>query len=149
MFTYNFIEGSSQTALNNPNTIVLSDEIAKKIFGNQPALNKVIHISSSTNGDHDFVVTGVFKPINKPSNIDARFFMSMMGGSIEGFIKNQGANLATNNLFYTYLKLKPGTDATKLQATFPAFIEKFAGKDLKAVGFNKKQFLVPLKKNPP
>ncbi len=86
----------------------MSEEIAEKMFGNQPALNKVIHISSSTNGDHDFLVTGVFKPIDKPSHIDGRFFMSMMGGNIADFIKNAGANLANNNMFYTYLQLKPG-----------------------------------------
>src|SRR5690242_3827761 len=40
MFTYNFTEGNPTTALSNPNTIVLSDEIAKKLFGNQAALNK-------------------------------------------------------------------------------------------------------------
>ena len=146
MFTYNFIEGNAATALNNPNTVVLSDEIAKKIFGNQPALNKVLHISSSTNGDHDFLVTGVFKPINKPSHIDARFFMSMMGGNIADFIKRQTGDLATNNLYYTYLQLKPGSDAKKLEAKFPAFIQQYAGKKLQAVGFNKQQFLVPLKK---
>ncbi len=146
MFTYNFIEGNAITALNNPNTVVLSDEIAKKIFGNQPALNKVLHISSSTNGDHDFLVTGVFKPINKPSHIDARFFMSMMGGNIADFIKRQTGDLATNNLYYTYLQLKPGSDAKKLEAKFPAFIQQYAGKKLQAVGFNKRQFLVPLKK---
>ena len=146
MFTYNFIEGNAATALNNPNTVVLCDEIAKKIFGNQPALNKVIHISSSSNGDHDFLVTGVFKPINKPSHIDARFFMSMMGGRMADFIKRQGTDLATNNAFYTYLQLKPGADTKKLESKFPAFIEQYAGKRLQAVGFNKKQFLVPLKK---
>jgi putative ABC transport system permease protein len=146
IFTYNFIEGNAASALNNPNTIVLCDEIAKKIFGNQPALNKVIHVSSSTNGDHDFLVTGVFKPINKPSHIDARFFMSMMGGNIGDFIKRQAGDLATNNLYYTYLQLKPGSDAKKLEAKFPAFIERYAGKKLHAVGFNKRQFLVPLKK---
>ena len=54
MFTYNFVEGNPQHALDNPNTVVLSEEIAKKLFNNEPALNKVIHISSSTNGDHDF-----------------------------------------------------------------------------------------------
>ena len=102
MFTYNFVEGNAATALNNPNTVVISEEIAKKIFGNQPALNKVIHISSSTNGDHDFLVTGVFKPINQPSHIDGRFFMSMMGGNIAEYIKNAGPNLATNNLYFTY-----------------------------------------------
>lgn len=146
MFTYNFVEGDAANALDNPNTIVLSDEIAKKIFGDQPALHKVIHVSSSTNGDHDYLVTGVFKPINKPSHIDARFFMSMMGGNIADYIKRQQGDLATNNLFYTYLQLKPGADAKKLEAKFPAFIEQYAGKKLQAVGFNKRQFLVPLKK---
>ena len=146
MFTYNFLEGNAATSLDNPNTIVLDEEIAKKIFGNKPALNKVIHISSSTNGDHDFLVTGVFKPIDKPSHIDGRFFMSMQGGSMADMIKQRGANLATNNMFYTYLQLKPGASADKLQAKFPSFIEKYAGKDLKAFGFNKKQFLIPLTK---
>lgn len=146
MFTYDFIEGNPATALNKPNTIVLNEEIAKKIFGNEPALNNVIHVSSSTNGDHDFLVTGVFRPMNKPSHIDGRFFMSMTGGDMGAFIQKQGANLAVNNMFFTYLQLKPGADAKKLEAKFPSFIEKFAGKDLKAVGFNKRQFLVPLTK---
>ncbi len=146
MFTYHFIEGDPATALNNNNTIVLSDEIAHKIFGSQSALFKVIHVSSSSNGDHDFVVTGVFKPINKPSHIDGRFFMSMMGGSVEDMIKMQGANLVNNNVFITYLQLKPGTDPSRLQARFPLFMEKFAGKDMKANGFYKNQFLVPLGK---
>lgn len=145
IFTYNFTEGVPATALDDPNTIVLSEEIARKFFGGQPALNKVIHISSSTNGDHDFRVTGVFKPINKPSHIDARFFMSLMGGSIEQYMREHANDLATNNMFFTYLQLKPGSDAKKLQAKFPAFMDKYAGKDLKAMGFDKRQFLVPLK----
>ncbi len=146
IFTYNFIEGNPATALSNPNTVVISEEIAGKFFANEPALNKVIHISSSTNGDHDFLVTGVFKPIDKPSHIDGRFFMSMTGGYMGDAIKQSGTNLANNNLYYTYLSLKSGTDPKKLEAKFPAFIDKYAGKDLKAVGFYKKQFLVPLKK---
>ena len=148
MFTYHFIEGNPATALSHPNSIVMNEEIAKKIFGNKRALNKIIHVSSSTNGDHDFLVTGVFKPIDKPSHIDGRFFMSMQGGSIADFIKRQAANLATNNLFFTYLQLAPGASAEKLQSKFASFIEKYAGKDLKAVGFNRKQFLVPTYKNP-
>src|SRR5471030_2689990 len=62
MFTYNFIEGNPNIALNNPNTVVLSEQIAKKIFGNQSAINKVIHINSNTNGETDCTVTGVFRP---------------------------------------------------------------------------------------
>jgi len=145
MFTYNFIAGDPSTALSNPNSVVLSEEIAKKIFGNQQALHKIIHISSSTNGDHDFEVTGVFKPINKPSHIDGRFFLSTMGGNVAQMIKNAGTNLANNNMYYTYLLLGPGADPKKLEAQFPAFVDKYAGKELKAVGFQKVQYLVSLK----
>jgi putative ABC transport system permease protein len=145
MFTYNFIEGNPSTALSNSNSVVLSEEIAKKIFGNQPALHKIIHISSSTNGDHDFQVTGVFKPINKPSHIDGRFFLSTMGGDVAEMIKNAGTNLANNNMYYTYLLLVPGADPKKLEAQFPAFVDKYAGKELKAVGFQKAQYLISLK----
>jgi len=145
MFTYQFIEGNATTALNNPNSIVLSEEIAKKIFGNQQALNKIVHINSSSNGEYDFMVTGVFRPSQHPSHIDARFFMSMKGGNIEHDLKRIGTSFATNNMFYTYLLLRPGSDTRNLTARFPAFIDKYAGKDLKAMGFSKKQFLIALK----
>ena len=54
-------------------------------------------------------------------------------------------DLASNNMFYTYFLLKEGSDPKKLEAKFPAFIDKYAGKDLKAMGFYKKQFLTALK----
>jgi putative ABC transport system permease protein len=145
MFTYKFIEGNASTALNNPGTMVLSAEIARKIFGNQPALNKIIHVSSNTNGDHDFMVTGVFEPDLKPSHINARFVLSMKGGDMEQYIARNGSSFATNNMFFTYLWLKPGSDSKKLAAKFPAFVDKYAGNDLKAMGFGKKQFLIALK----
>src|SRR5438046_2373296 len=88
LFTYNFKEGNPATALNEPNTVVLSNEIAKKIFGNQPALNKVIHINSNTNGEYDFKVTGIFIPSKTPSHIDARFIMSMKGGCIGDWVSS-------------------------------------------------------------
>jgi putative ABC transport system permease protein len=60
VFSYDFKEGNPRTALNEPNTVVLSEEVAGKLFGNEPALNKTIHINSTTNGSFDFKVTGVY-----------------------------------------------------------------------------------------
>ena len=144
LFTYHFLEGNPSTALENPNSIVLSEEIAKKVFDNEPALNKIIHISSNTNGDGDFKVTGVYRPIDKPSQIDARFFVSVKGGNIEQFI-NQQTDMVGNNMFNTFLLLKPGADPKRLEAKFPAFVDKYIGKQLKEAGFYKKQFLIPVK----
>jgi len=144
LFDYHFIEGSPATSLDAPNSIVLSDEIAKKFFGDQPALNKTIHVSSNTNGDTTFTVTGVFKPLAQPSQIDARFFLSVRGGNMERFIARQ-TDMVSNNMFNTFFLLKPGADANKLQAKFPAFVDKYLGTGLKAAGFFKKQFLIAVK----
>ncbi len=144
LFNYHFIEGNQVSALQEPNSLVLSEEIAKKFFGNQPALNKIIHINSNTNGENDFRVTGVFRPFDKPTQIDARFFVSVAGGDMEQFIKEQ-TDMVSNNMFNTFLLLKPGADAKKLEAKFPAFVDKYLSKGLKAAGFSKKQFLVAVK----
>ncbi|MES2006192.1 MAG: ABC transporter permease [Bacteroidota bacterium] len=142
-FKYDFTEGDPKHALDNPNTVVLSDEIAHKLFGKQPALNKIIHISSGTNGENEVTVTGVFKTSHTPTHIDGRFFMAFKGGAMEQYSLRSN-NLAYNNMFFTYLKLKKGTHPQQLEAKFPAFINKYAGDDLKAAGFYKKQFLTAL-----
>src|SRR6185436_16574045 len=130
VLTYHFIEGDPATALTEPNSLVLSEEIAKKMFGKEPALNKIVQVRSNTNGDYDFHVTGVFAESKVPTHIDARFFMSINGGGVAQMA--QATSLATNNMFYTYLLLKKGTDAKQLEAKFPAFMDQYAGKDLKA-----------------
>src|SRR6476469_6602360 len=145
LFTYKFKEGNSHTALNEPNSIVLSEEIAKKLFGNEPALNKVIHINSNTNGEYDFKITGVFKSIATPSHIDARLIMSIKGGSISEWINSMGNNLVDNNMFFTYLLLKPGIDHKQLESKLKSFMEKHAGTELRSSGRSVKHFLVPVK----
>jgi putative ABC transport system permease protein len=144
LFTYHFNEGNPSIALQEPRSVVLTQEIAKKLFGNEAALGKMIRISSSTNGDNDFKVTGVFTPASTSSHIDARFIMSIKGGGIENYIRDV-TSLASNNMFYTYFLLKPGASSEKLEAKFPAFIDRHASTDLKAMGFYKKQFLTKVK----
>jgi putative ABC transport system permease protein len=143
-FNYNFIEGNSATALNNPNSIVISEDMARKIFGQQSALNKVLHIESNTNGVGNFAVTGVFKPLKNPSHIDGRFFMTFKGGELERYTKVQ-TSMAGNNMFFTYVELQDKANVKALEAKFPTFVDKYMGNDLKKAGFGKKQFLTPVK----
>ena len=143
-FNYNFLEGNGKQALLNPNAIVLSEEIARKLFGSQLAMNKLVHVESNTNGNGNYTVTGVFRPGNVPSHINARFFLSFAGGGLADYVKRQ-TGMATNNMFFTYLKLKPGTDARKLEAKLPAFVEKYIRKDLRTAGFDKRQFLTAVR----
>ena len=61
---------------------------------------------------------------------------------MEQFVKSQ-TDMVSNNMFYTFFLLKPGTDWKKLESKFPAFVDKYMRKSLTAAGFDKKQFLIP------
>jgi len=63
MFTIPLIKGDSKTALNDLNSIVISEKMANKYFGNDEALGKVIRV----NNMYELTVTGVMKDIPKNS----------------------------------------------------------------------------------
>lgn len=144
VFTYDFKEGDPTNALTAPNSVVISENMAEKFFGIESALNKVIHVSSSTNGDHDYKITGVFREQSLPSHIDARFVLSFKGGNMDE-LANVNPNMIGNNMFYTYFLLQEGAPPGNLEKQFPSFIEKHMGKELKTMGLHREFLLTPLK----
>lgn len=142
MFRYDFLEGNAAKSLNQPQTVVISEELARKLFGNQQASGRLLRISNGwfEGGDLDFRITGVFRQPDVPTQFDGHFFMSLYSGELGQFLK-EITNLATNNMFATYLQLRPGSDGKALEAKLPAFVDKYMSKDLKERGFGKKQFL--------
>ena len=143
MVSFSFPEGDPRTALTEPNTVVLKEDLAKKLFNGQPALGKMVHISSGSHGDHDYKVTGVFAKPSSPTHIDANFFLSFKGGDLNDFT-NVNQSLLNNNMFFTYVLLKPGTDANKLVQKFSSFIKTHLVEELKNTGRNRKYFLTPI-----
>ncbi len=141
LFSYHFLEGDLSMALRDPHSIVLSEEVAIKIFGNVPALNKIIRINSATGNGQDFTVTGVYRDESYRSHIDARFFVPITAGWVGDFLRYRDQNFSSNNIFYTYLRLHPGSNSQDLEQKLPAFMKKYAGDDLKTAGFNKRIFL--------
>ncbi|MGZ5287671.1 MAG: ABC transporter permease, partial [Flavisolibacter sp.] len=144
LLTYNFIEGNPANALNAPNTAVINAHIARKLFGNESAIDRVIRISSSTQGDTTYRITGVFENTQGPSHIDAHFFLSFRGGWMDQMANSADASLANNNTFNTYLLLKPGADIKTLENKFPEFIQRHLGDRLKQMGKQRAYFATPV-----
>ncbi|WP_266368349.1 ABC transporter permease [Tellurirhabdus rosea] len=142
LFTYQFTEGSPRSALTDPNSVVLSEQVARKLFGSKPALDQIIRIGGTTGSGEEFKVTGVFRDESARSHIDARFFVPISSGWVGRFLRSGPLDFANNNMFHTYLKLRPGTDPRQLEKKLPAFVEKYARNDLKTFGVDKKLFLV-------
>jgi putative ABC transport system permease protein len=145
VFTYQFVEGDAKTSMNEPHSVVLSEEVAQKLFGHESALNQTVRIGGRSGNNEDFKVTGVFKSESARSHIDARYFVSIHSGWVGDYLRQPNLDFTNNNMFYTYLRLKPGTSAEKFGAKLPSFIEKYARKDLRTAGFDKKLHLLPVR----
>jgi len=143
ILTYQFKEGDPKTALTEPNSVVINEDIANKLFGKGSALNKMVHISSSTNGDSNFRITGVFADPPGPSHLNARFFMTFRGGYMDR-MANNNPSLANNNMFYTYLLLRNRSDVQSLEQKFPDFVQRHLGEELKQMGKGRKYLLTAL-----
>jgi ABC-type antimicrobial peptide transport system permease subunit len=100
MFSFPLAKGNPATALNDPSGIVLSKNLADRLFGNEDAFGKTVRIDSNAN----FKVTGVLDEMpNTMFDFDYLLpwsFMHKLGWEDFNW---------TNNFTYTYILLKPGT----------------------------------------
>lgn len=142
IFNYPFIEGSATNALNRPSTVVLSSQLAKKLFGNEKALNKTLVLGGGENAAN-ITVTGVFDEDFGKTHLNPNYILSMNSPGLGEFVRNE-QNYATQNFVHSYIKLIPGANPASLEAKLPVFLQSRGAKDLAQAGFDKKLLLQPL-----
>ena len=116
VFTLPAIAGDPNTALNEPNTVVLTESTAKKYFGTTDAIGKTIE--TNDNGTTVYKVTAVIKDIPRNSHFNFDFLFSMDN-------VDYGWNNFLSHNFYTYLLMRPGTDYRAFEKKFPQYIDKY------------------------
>ena len=136
MFHHEWIEGNSN-ALQQEKTVVLTASLAKKYFGEESALNKVINF----NNEFDVTVTGVVN--DPPLNTDFPFrmiFSFRLGKDKRGW-ENWGAMSTSINC---YVKLNDGTNKETFEAKLKNWhLKYFTGKE-EEDGKYRRYFLQPL-----
>ncbi|MEO6328453.1 MAG: ABC transporter permease [Ginsengibacter sp.] len=143
LFTYNFIYGNAATALNEPNSLVISEEISHKFFGNKNPVGKPLLINTPF-GEFNYTIKAVFDGSEYKSHIPASYFLSMRNNDMWNWVKQQTA-LVGNGVFFTYLKLKKGVDAKLAERKVQSYFDDKAGADMKAMGFKNTLFFQPVK----
>lgn len=132
VFTAHFIKGDAATALQEPNTLIVTNDFAKKYFGEEDPIGKSLDFN---NHSELYKVTGVIDKI--PAN--AHFHFDMFG-SMAGYTEATSDSWMTSN-FFTYLVLQDGYDYKKLETKLPNMVEKYMGPQiLKAMGMSLAQF---------
>ena len=116
VFTYHFIEGDPQTALREPNSMVLTQSVAEKFFGR----NKNLVGKSLRNDKGDiYKITGVIEDVPKNSHLIFNMLISI-SSLPKQFDANWG-NFGT----YTYVLLKPNVDAKTLEKKMIPIYDKY------------------------
>ena len=125
VLSFHFEQGNTKTAFKAPNTIVLSSPLAVKLFRNVYPIGKVIRVAG-----YNYTVTGVFKE-DFLNHIKPDFFASDNSDKHKAQIAS-AANWVVNNNYYTYIKVKHGTNVPQLVKHLNAYLIRHAGAQMKA-----------------
>ncbi|HMH22115.1 MAG TPA: ABC transporter permease [Puia sp.] len=101
VFSFPLLKGNALTALNDPHAIVLTEKLAKKIFGDEEAMGKIIKIDNQYN----VTVTGIAKDLPEDSRFKFEWLMPWAHLRTMGQDDNNWGNNSTR----TYVLLKPNT----------------------------------------
>ncbi|GAB5398477.1 MAG: ABC transporter permease [Aureisphaera sp.] len=116
VFTLPSIVGNTQTALNEPNTVVVTKTVAQRYFGSaELALGQMLDTDDDNRTLYE--VTAVIEDIPQNSHFNYDFFFSMDN------VDYDFGNFSSHN-FYTYVVLRPGTDYKEFNKNFDEVIEK-------------------------
>ncbi len=124
VLSFHFLQGDLKKAFAAPNTIVLSQSLAKKLFGKVYPIGKTLKAGSTI-----YTVTGVFKE-DFLNHIQADFFASNNSDHIREQMANNNSWVVNDN-FYTYIKLKHNSNVQHVIAELNAYLQRHAGAEMK------------------
>jgi putative ABC transport system permease protein len=122
---FKMIKGDPQTALTRPRSMVLTEEFAKKYFGEMDPLGQRVKVETDT---ALYTVTGVVRDV--PDNSHIKFDILASLSTFPGMANNQ---FWVSHNFYTYIVTAGGTNKDELQEKFQEMVIKYVGPQLQEI----------------
>ncbi len=122
-FSIPVLKGDPQSVLNDPHEVVLSESMAKKIFGNENPIDRQIRIGTDT---VKFTITGIMADVPEKTHFRANLLASII--SYPGRINH---SVWTDNSLSTYLLLKPNSSFKSVDDKFSDLMIKYVGPEIK------------------
>jgi putative ABC transport system permease protein len=120
VFDFEFVKGDRKTALDDTHSIVITESMARKYFGDDDPMGKYLKIQGKSN----LIVTGILKDI--PRNAHLRFDFLVSFATLSDYYNNGKIPDGWYwNPCWTYLLLKDQRDAKPLEASLPKFVMKY------------------------
>lgn len=129
VFSFKFLKGDPNTALKEPNTMVITASTAKRYFGDAEPMGKMIEVRYATGASDPFVVTGVLEDIPMQSHLQFDMLGSLT--SIKQFVEGKSTWIWT--IFGTYGLVREGTNIAALTEKLQALPPKWAAQTTQGV----------------
>lgn len=125
-FGYHLVEGSTSQALSAPFSVVITQSMARKYFGQEDPIGKRVQLAI-WNQAFDFTITGVAE--DAPSNSSLQYqFVASFSTFYQGWWKNwSGVDYWGSSNFYTYVLLNGKEEIRTLDVKLPAFLNGLPG----------------------
>ncbi|SEM57263.1 putative ABC transport system permease protein [Mucilaginibacter gossypiicola] len=121
IFSFKFLKGNAATALKDPSAVVITASTAKKYFGNEDAIGKVLKVNNKQN----MMVTGVVEDVPEYSQIK----FDMVGSyAITEHSKTRRWDSAND---YSYLLLKPGVNMASVEQKMNNYVAEMFKDDFR------------------
>ncbi len=134
IFTFPLIKGDMETCLTEPNSIVISESAAKKYFGRDEPLGKMVTVD----GEHSAEVTAVAKDVPHNSHIKFDFLISYE--TLNNRTRNDEGVAASESSwgwydFNTYVLLEPEVNISDYDSRFAEYLYDERGEDFEKYNF--------------
>ncbi len=137
LFTFEFLSGNPSTALAQPGTIVITESMADKYFGDANPLGETLKYSGYPEGELELTVTGVIEDLPVNTHLDFDFLVSMHD------IITETENWGSHKPIWLYVNLTHDAPITQLEEKLSAFDNERAGYGLDSP-FKTKVHLEPI-----
>jgi putative ABC transport system permease protein len=136
IFPLKLIKGDYKYVLDQPDAVVLTEDMATKYFGRQEAIGKIVRIDKS-----NYTVKAIIE--NAPEHFHLNFNYLLSFSSLH--LPGERMNSWRWQQFYTYFKLKPSTRVQQFETKFQAGVKKEAVEITRESGFTYLPYLQQLK----
>jgi len=138
VFTYPLLQGDMERCLKDPNSIVLTQSLARRYFGDENPLGKVIQVENQD----DLIVTGVIKNPPRNSHVPIEGIISYSSWSMDELALDVSMYEPSG---YTYILLPEKYNLATFYEKFPAFYQKYCKADEELYGQVYKLIFLKLK----
>jgi putative ABC transport system permease protein len=141
VFDYKLVKGNSRQVLTQPNSVVLTEESAEKLFGQEDPMGKSVSTYNMRDTIH-FTVTGIMENVPENSHLQFNGLYSL-SSIVNPNDTTDGGNRWGGNWLVTYLELADNSNTKNMETRFPKFLQKYMGPEI-IKGYQ--LFLQPLNK---